>query len=834
MDQFHLPSDHLDVLTHNGETLSYVQPYGSDGVVVIDRDAILREPFTYKRYCQKQNEWMRLYGRVYRFLESDQNLADFRSAGCLPDSDLYGLSRTMDRESTLAEPTPLEYRFEECFIDAFGEEALKYLKREYAFLTDQGNTVYVDYALFRKDGTWIAIEENGIRYHHPQIIGKERYQHILKKQNAIVAAYGIVFRWDTESLFHREKIADELREFLGDLDDYLIQYSLSASRGFSLHEHQADQLSQLQADRDAGKRSALVVLPTGTGKTVIALEDMVRVAAAHGSLDVLILVPSLDLVLQWQKAAAAFETLIGRIQVQTYAAIARQYHREPVNQYHYIVVDEAHHGPAPILKKVIQHYQPLFLLGLTATDKRLDERRLESVFGSYEEKLDLKEAIQKGLLCQIRAFRLESTLDLSEVRFNGRDYVSSDLEKRIRVNSRNELIADVLHTYFYSRLPGKSGLVYCVNVAHAKEMAKILRLRGFTAESVDGSDPRRYDKIRRYMERQIQFLCTCSLLTEGWDAPHTSVIVMARPTLSRVLYAQQLGRGTRKTEGKEALYVIDVVDRYGSFGQLSNRPWSVNSLLNQPWYVPFGDLVPRSDVAGQELVILGTTHEQPVKLQPYELFTMQRLYESYLSVESLARELFVSTGTVRSWINTGELTPDVHLPMGRSAVDLFHPDQIAIIRLAKGLKEHTEATIVEDFWEFLAERSYSYSYKMVFLLALLKQADSTGDAEITGVLSAYREFYLNRIRENKTVDRPGSPYHDPEFLMDDKALTNSLLSNPFEKFERKRFFYYAKDLKKISIHHRLWEDLTHRGGLEKLRRQMQEDLIHYYAPLGGY
>lgn len=263
MDQFHLPSDHLDVLTHNGETLSYVQPYGSDGVVVIDRDAILREPFTYKRYCQKQNEWMRLYGRVYRFLESDQNLADFRSAGCFPDSDLYDLSRTLDRESTLAEPTPLEYRFEECFIDAFGEEALKYLKREYAFLTDQGNTVYVDYALFRKDGTWIAIEENGIRYHHPQIIGKERYQHILKKQNAIVAAHGIVFRWDTESLFHREKIADELREFLGDLDDYLIQYSLSASRGFSLHEHQADQLSQLQADRDAGKRSALVVLPTG-------------------------------------------------------------------------------------------------------------------------------------------------------------------------------------------------------------------------------------------------------------------------------------------------------------------------------------------------------------------------------------------------------------------------------------------------------------------------------------------------------------------------------------------------------------------------------------------
>lgn len=73
--------------------------------------------------------------------------------------------RTMDRESPIADPTPLEYRFEECFIEAFGEEALKYLKREYAFLTQNGSTAYTDYALFRKDGIWTAVEENGVHYH---------------------------------------------------------------------------------------------------------------------------------------------------------------------------------------------------------------------------------------------------------------------------------------------------------------------------------------------------------------------------------------------------------------------------------------------------------------------------------------------------------------------------------------------------------------------------------------------------------------------------------------------------------------------------------------------
>lgn len=819
-----------DDLRHDGILLSETFHHLEDSLVVVDHQEIFETPFSYKRYCQKQNEWMRQYKKVFRFIAGDTSLSRFLGNGIQEEPSVYRLGSFIDR-SALPDPTPLEFRFEECFAEAFGEEALKYLGREYSFLAEDGSTVFVDYALFRKDGTWIAIEENGVSFHHPFLIKHSKYRQILEKQNSIMSADGIVFRWDTESLSNKEKIIDELKEFIGDLKDYLIQYHLLSSRGFILHEHQADYLETLCADRRSGRHSALVVLPTGTGKTLIALEDMKKLALEQGPVKALVVAPSLDLVHQWQRAVLPYASGSLGIEVMTYAAIARRYFNDPPETYQYLVVDEAHHAAAPVLKKVIQHYQPRFVLGLTATDQRLDAQRLESIFGQYEEKLDLKQAIEQGLLCQIRAFRLESSLDLSQVRFNGKDYVSADLERRIRVGSRNQLIAEVLHDYFYSKLPGKSGLVFCVNVAHAKEMARLLRDKGFSAESVDGSDPRRQQKIDGYMDRTIQFLCTCSLLNEGWDAPHTSVIVMARPTLSKVLYTQQLGRGTRRSPGKEALYVLDVVDRYGAFGGVSNRPWSAHALLGLEYYWPFGDLVPRPGDSSSELILLDSTHETAVKLQPFELFTMQKLYEDFLSVEALARELFVSTGTINSWLQKGEITPDLSLPMGRSTVRLFHPDQVDAIRKTKGLKTHTEETLVDDFWTFIDERTYSFSYKMFFILALLEVADSAGDADIKTLMERYRAYYLERHDAGQPIDRPNSPYHNKDFLLDDQALTQSILTNPFEKFERKRFLYYARDLKKISIHHRIWDDLNQNGGIQRLHRQMLTDLESYYASL---
>ncbi|HPS57656.1 MAG TPA: DEAD/DEAH box helicase [Spirochaetota bacterium] len=817
----------FETLTDEKRILSDVY-FQNKTIVVIDSEIICETPFEYKRYCQKQNEWMKKYDKVYRFMEDDLEMATIFLENREFD---YITSRTFNRENTIIDPTPLEYHFENCFAEAFGPDSFKYLQREYSFMLKDGKTAYIDYALFHSSGRWVAIEENGISYHHPYIIKKEKYRKILFKQNSAVEQNGIVYRWDTESMGNLERVADEIKEFMGDIKVYKVQSSVLAERRFKFYDHQAEHLSSLVQDRQEGYKSSLVVLPTGTGKSIIALEDMTNYYNEKGAIRGLIHVPTIDLREQWQKQINESPVLKDNVSVITYAHGSRNYQNEASDAYDYIVIDEAHHSTAPTLRKMIRHYSPDFLLGLTATDKRLDEEKLEDVFGEYEISIDLKTAIEKGILSQIRCFRLETNIDLSKVRFNGKDYYASELEKTIKVPSRNKVIVDVIEKYFVDKLAGKSGVIFCVNVAHSKDMAQLLKERGIIAESVDGQDKNREEKIGKYMNREIQFLCTCSLLNEGWDAPHTSVIVMARPTMSKVLYTQQLGRGTRKHHGKEALYVIDVVDNYGSFGGYSNRPWSLHALFELEYYKKFGNLFDNVQTINKELTVLDTIYEEAVKLDPFDIFTMEKMYGDYLGIEQLARELFVSYGTVKSWLSKNQITADVVIPMGRSSVILFKPEKIEEIRTSKNLKIHSEDTIVEDFRDFINQGDYTFSYKMFFILALLDTVDSTGDAQVDKILDKYIAAYIERFDKQLVIDRNNCPYQNREYVLNKELMKRSMLENPFEKFERKRFMYHAKDLSKISIHHKIWDYLTTNSGLAWLRGKMYEDIDRYYNTL---
>jgi hypothetical protein len=169
--------------------------------------------------------------------------------------------------------------------------------------------------------------------------------------------------------------------------------------------------------------------------------------------------------------------------------------------------------------------------------------------------------------------------------------------------------------------------------------------------------------------------------------------------------------------------------------------------------------------------------------------------------------------------------------MGNKKIQLFDSAKIKEMRSSLGLKEHTELTIVEDFWQFIEGGDYTFSYKMYFILALLKLADSTGEADIDMITKEYQKLYIERYNSGLVVDRKNCPYMNIEYLNDEAEMKRSMLNNPFEKFERKRFFYNAKDLKKLSIHHRIWEDLQKNEGMLRLKNKMNEDLEKYYKAL---
>jgi len=809
--------------------LSYFYDDGTD-MVIIDEgicDHASDSPvFSYMLITEKQNSYMHQFKRLFRFLGYDKDEIDrYLEADEVVVPMDYKV--TVADRSEQADVSPLEMHFERNFSNVYGLNSLKYLSREYSICDENGNNYFLDYLVRTTDQKY-AIEENGVSYHHPQIIGEDRYRNQLKKQNTC-ALWGIkLYRFSTEDCAFDSRIEDDIKQYMGDSSSHFIDDGLKLDRKVELYEHQTISLNEIKSRRASGIKAFLVVLPTASGKSKIVEEDMREFAKDKSDFRGLILVPGKNILTDWKdRIRNSIPELQDKIDVYTYAYMARHYTEKSPRYYSYLAVDEAHHAVAPILKRVIQYFETDFTIGLTATDQRPDKKKLETVFGTYTSSLSLKDAMDKGIVASANVYRIETNIDLSKVRFNGKDYVNADLEKSIRVTSRNDLIVNVLKDYFVDGEAGKrQGVVFCVNVSHANEMAKLLNNSGISALSLSGQSRNPEEIMRKFKDKEVRFLCSCNMISEGWDYPELGLLVMARPTLSKVLYLQQIGRGLRKTDQKKNVIVIDVVDEYGAMVKACN----MHTIFSNPYYVPFGDIT-KTDYMNGDMITIDGFEERIEKITEVDINSFEDQYGDYLSQEQVAREYFVSTGTVTSWIKKGKIKPSVEYKFGSKSMYLFSPDSVEKYRKELEIKEHNDETIREDFFEFLEERDYSLSYKMPFMLGFLKHLNSIGDAKIDDVLEDYISFYRSRLDRGLQVDRKSCPY-DEKMLKDKSAVQRNMLTNPFEKFERKRFLYYSKDLSIISMNHALYSKLT-KEDFEKIEQQLREDLKNYYADMGG-
>lgn len=794
--------------------------------IIVDDDICKTDStylFDYSKYCEMQNTYMASYSKVYRFNCIDdsvyQEIADWlnKAPENIEVSDSGG---TFDIRHI--DNTPLEKSFEDLFVDAYGDNSIAFLKKEYSISLSDGKNAFIDYVVETKDGNY-AIEENGVHYHHPCIIGNDDYAHQLEKQNTLVLYNFKVFRFSIQNLSFSEQAVDNIKKYLGNKDRFINSICIKEERKFKLYEHQEKILDDLHKSRQEGICTALIVIPTGTGKSQIVIEDLKTLSKSDTVHNVLIMVPSITVKNDWIERAKSLPGNL-HVDIKFYNTAFLEKNSFEKNYYDYIVFDEAHHAQAANCKKTLQYYTPKYLLGLTATPERLDQKKLEDIFGHYESRISLKDAVEKGILSNIRCYRLLSNIDLSNVRYNGTDYNYADLEKSLIIDSRNELIADTIKKYF---LPHngffKQGIVFCVNINHAKKLEKMLCERGIVARAVFGANSENDEIFNAYKNRKIQFLISCQIISEGWDSPQTEIVVMARPTLSKVLYLQQIGRGVRKYPGKECLYIIDVVDNYE--GKLT--PWSFNSLFKIPQYSDFAGLKNNSS---DYLSILGLS-ECEVSMQEIDVFTFEEKYQGYLSLEQAARELFIGTNTLSKWVKDKPTYSSLSLPIGNKMMPYFSPENIAYIKQDRNLKEHNNETILGDFLEFINENTLTFSFKLVFMLGMLNHVDKEGEVNIDTLLDYYIDFYKSRINRGLPVDKKNCIY-TIDFLNERMKVKQNMLSNPFEKYERKRFVYYSKDLNILSFNPNLWAKLTEdiKSNIVEIENKF---LSEYYASLGG-
>ncbi len=716
-----------------------------------------------------------------------------------------------------------EEKFIQLFCEVFGPEKGQYVYLQYPFLDIYGGHRTIDFAMNSAEGR-VAIEVDGNTWHSPAKVSEDKYHDDLLKQNSMVYDGWKVYRWTSSQIDRTpERIKDELITFFGTspqltyLDD-----SMPSQQGlaFALKDHQAEALRNLESMRKENQSIALLYEATGTGKTVTAVSD----AKALGK-RTLMLAHTKELVLQaaeqfkklWPEASVGCYT-DGQKDINSYVvcgtiqSVERNLEAFSPEDFGYLIIDECHHGTADTYKRVLSYFHPLFTLGLTATPERMDGEDILNIFQNVAHKLDIQNAVEMGVLVPVRCIRVKTNIDLSDVRISGFRYNNLDLETKMRIPDRNRLIVNTYLEY----VKDKSTVVFCTSVAHAEELAELFRQNNILAYAVSGSTKpvERKKILRKYEEGQIQVLCACDLLNEGWDSPHTQVLFMARPTMSRTIYMQQLGRGMRLCDNKEFLMVFDFVDNANLF----NCPYSLHRLLNVGEYRPGGLVLgTKQGIAwDRDMFQKGEKPEvlvdYPVHAMDYELidlFNWQEQAKNMLSQQELIRRVSTQSETIDRYIREGKIVPDLEVPISEHKKFRYFDSQRPAEYAKKfGWKLITPSNRKEMFFEMVETMNMSYSYKPVFILSFLDHMNENGEARIADIADSFAEFYEDRRERGLPAEKKKCIFTREDKKATKKEVEKLILSNPFKRFEDMHFMHHAKYLGIIKLDRYIMKQFT--------------------------
>ena len=355
----------------------------------------------------------------------------------------------------------------------------------------------------------------------------------------------------------------------------------------TLRPYQSLAVDRVESAWQRGRRAPLLVAPTGSGKTIIAVE-IIRRAVDRGQ-RVMFLAPRRELIDQaydkltasgfWPNVVMAGDGRRSDFARVTIASVDTLHaRRTPSGEYSIldpdlIVVDEAHLFVTPLRGGMLDHWPSARLVGLTATPARKDGRALGLIFDELIEVATVADLTEAGFLVPGRYFSLGDP-DLSRVRITAGDYNAKDLAAAM---NQPTLVGDVVATWL-SRAGGRRTVVFATSISHSAALAGEFCSHGVAAEHVDANTPtdERRATFDRFRAGETQVLTNCTLASYGFDLPELDCVVFARPTKSLVLYLQMLGRGLRPAPGKHHCLILDhagVVRRFGFADE--PRPWSL-------------------------------------------------------------------------------------------------------------------------------------------------------------------------------------------------------------------------------------------------------------------
>ena len=479
---------------------------------------------------------------------------------------------------------------EHIFFADYGEGGLDFIEPEVEIERDDGTgrKWRLDFVI-QTNSNKFAIECDGFNYHAPGMVSRERFNELETKRNETLRqGYQLIS-------FSKDQIVDNPHECIYELRRSINSdkelFSLFLNRSDSTikpHEAQQKALDALDNARQKGCDKGLVVLATGLGKTYLSAFDVVAAKA-----NTVLFIVHVDFILR--QARNSFEKVMpersgemgfytGKVKdienkkiifttIQTinreknYSVFARDF-------FDYIVIDESHHSAAESYKKVIDYFQPKFLLGLTATPDRMDKKDILEFYGNnHLFEMNQSDAIKQGYLVSLNYKGFLDNVDYTNIHYNGFRYDVNDLNKALMIELRDNAII----SKFKELAINKKTIGFCVSIEHADWMAEAFKKAGFDAisihskindENTDGAYQDATEIINAFDKSKHQIAFVVDMLNEGVDIPDVECLLMLRPTESNTILTQQIGRGLRIASGKKEILVLDFIGNYRSAPQI--------------------------------------------------------------------------------------------------------------------------------------------------------------------------------------------------------------------------------------------------------------------------
>ncbi len=537
---------------------------------------------------------------------------------------------------------------------------------------------------------------------------------------------------------------------------------------------------------DAGKTRLLIEMATGLGKTYTVAILVKRILQKQAkNLRVLFLAHQVEILLQ---SVTAFKNVFG---IGTYSFSACFDGSNPENTdfvfgsfdtlhtkintlsnelFDIVIVDEAHHVPARTYSAVVTHFQPHYLVGLTATPYRQDNKDVLAFFGGSDGhvgKYDLAWALRHNKLAFPKYLVLLDDLDQSRIDQLEQGLSINDLDKQLFLHKKDEEVVRIIETTIKDKnIENPKGIVFCRSIAHMKYLIQFFPSGSATLVHSKMLDHQRRQNIRDFRESEYRYILVCDLFNEGIDIPETNILIFMRYTGSQTIWLQQLGRGLRKTANKEYVYVLDFVGSLERLNEVQKLKRSVEKIPidKDNWEQPPKDSKSKNIHDTSLEVIYNQSAAQ----------VLQLIEELKYRLNSRVQAI----DTLRVYYETQGKIPEFKIIQG--LLDEISPDQIAThFDSYMGYIEAAlpELILPDIFYEKCLEYSNSYHGQH----GVYPSAKAVSSASKTNNLLLYSEqdvnFLLKNRMQSSELKEPSINPVDNSLGIEIKGETNNKVIN---------------------------------------------------------